>query len=176
MGYASRRIVSGCGTVRFHRSRLCGSLTMQTVSPADSPGRSPATLALPALHSGQESFRKVWAGNHPESRGSQATRDSDRWWRWGELNPRPLLWSCAFYGCIRWKRSTRLWNLPTAAKPTSPVSVEVPLWPQTKHRSNLSKLRQDPGREHSRSDGLYKLPKGNLRREGEAALGRDSAV
>lgn len=22
-------------------------------------------------------------------------------WRWGELNPRPLLWSCAFYGCIQ---------------------------------------------------------------------------
>ena len=28
-------------------------------------------------------------------------RVSAQWWRWGELNPRPPLWSCAFYGCIQ---------------------------------------------------------------------------
>lgn len=62
---------------------------------------------------------------------SQKCATATEWWRWGELNPRPPLWSYAFYGCIQWCRSTRLRNLPLAAKPTSPVRVSVPLRPQT---------------------------------------------
>src|SRR6185312_4090686 len=65
-----------------------------------------------------------------KAHGNPPARGGDQGWRWGELNPRPLLWSCAFYGCSQLKRSTRLRNLPLASNPTSPALVKVPRSPR----------------------------------------------
>jgi hypothetical protein len=42
--------------------------------------------------------RRMQSGSRASSSASSATCDNDQWWRWGELNPRPSLRTCAFSG------------------------------------------------------------------------------
>jgi hypothetical protein len=50
-------------------------------------------------------FLAAPTGNGPQKVGGESPPadleqrvTATEWWRWGESNPRPLLWSCAFYG------------------------------------------------------------------------------
>lgn len=92
------------------------------------------------------------------------------WWRWGESNPRPLLWSCAFYGCSQLSRflspGTCLWHLLRRAQYQLESLCALMLNAEASLLAD-ARIRVE---DNSRSDGLFKWRRGTYAARAKSAL------
>ena len=102
----------------------------------------------------------------PRSQGSRGYL----MWRWGELNPRPLLWSCAFYGCSQLSRflspGTCRWHLLRRAQYQLESLCALMLNAEASLLAD-ARIRVE---DSSRSDGLFRWRRGTYAARAKSAL------